>query len=263
MNFIDIQSSMSWIQKVWRWSTAGFFSYLSWIIINLLLLFLFLPLTVLYTFGVKRAVRFVLTTCLRLYFLHLLPLFGLYRIHGNNDIALVRTIRNGLVVVNHTSWLDALVVLALIPNVRPLVSTRYGRVPLVSTAMRWLGCIFIDRRNRQSVAIAVNDIRVALRSNIPVAVFPEGTRSPIGELGPFQEVFFSLAVEEDAVLEPILLLLDIPFLGPGTENFVTPRAANLQIRKLSPIRKEARERGRDLAFRTRKVMRTALKDRGF
>ena len=249
---------MSGFQKMWRWSTAGFFSYLSWFVVNILLLLLFPILTVCYRLGARRWVRTVVVTALRAYFLHILPVFGLYRIDKQSDTGALRAIRRGLVVVNHTSWLDALIILALVPNVRPLVSTRYGRVPLVSAAMQWLGCIFIDRRDRHSIAVAIEAIRESLKASLPVAVFPEGTRYPIGQLGPFQEVFFSLAVEEEGVIEPVLLCLDIPFLGPGAENFLTPRPANLQIRKLSPITKDKKEKGKDLAFRTRRIMRKAL-----
>jgi 1-acyl-sn-glycerol-3-phosphate acyltransferase len=249
---------MSGTRRVFRWMTAGFFSYFSWLVVNILLAAVFPLLAALRLAGAHSLVREIVVASMRGYFLKILPLFGLSRIDALSDIDAPGRISRGLVVINHTSWLDALIVIALVPNVRPLVSTRYGGVPLISTTMRWLGCIFVNRRDRDSVASAVETIRRHLREGVPVAVFPEGTRSQIGTLKPFKEVFFSLAVEEAAVIEPILLSLDTPFLGPGAENFLTDRKANLKVLKLSSITADTGETGRDLAYRTRRTMRKAL-----
>lgn len=105
---------------------------------------------------------------------------------------------------------------------------------------------------------AIHAIRESIRQGIPVAVFPEGTRSTVGHLKRFQDVFFSVAVDERCNVEPVLLSLDIPFLGPGVENLVTPRAARLTILKLDTIIPLPDEKGRDLAFRTRRVMKKAI-----
>ena len=244
---------------MWRGATAGLFSYSSWFLLNLLLALLFPVLALVRALGAATAVRAVLVACLSVYFLKILPFFGLYHVAREGDAGRLRDIRRGLVISNHTSWLDALIIIALVPGVRPVVSTRYSRVPLVSRAMTWLGCIFVDRNDRRRVATAVESVRHALRCGEPVAVFPEGTRFEIGHLGPFQEVFFSIAVEEKVVVEPLLLLFDIPFLGPGTENLLTQRSAKLTILKLDTITAEERERGSDLAFRTRRRMRKSLK----
>ena len=248
---------MSKLRAVWRWSTAGLFSYLSWFLVNLILALLFPLLWSIRKLGGKALVRHFAVRFLRLYFIYVLPVFGLYQVNRRSALVGLNAITEGLVVANHTSWLDALIIIALVPGVRPLVSTRYGKVPLVSHVMQWLGCIFVDRRDRGSVTRAIAKIRESVRKG-PVAVFPEGTRSAVGHLKRFQDVFFSVAVDEKCKVEPVLLLFDIPFLGPGVENLVTPRAARLTISKLDTIIPERGEKGQDLAFRTRRAMRKAI-----
>lgn len=249
---------MSKLHVVWRWSTAGFFSYFSWFLVNLVLAFFFPILWFLRKLGAKTFVRGFSVRFLRLYFIYVLPLFGLYRVSRRSSLGSLKSIGRGLIAANHTSWLDALIIIALVPNVRPLVSTRYGRVPLVSHMMRWLGCIFVDRQSRETVTLAIQTIRESIRQGIPVAVFPEGTRSAVGHLKRFQDVFFSIAVDEKCHVEPVLLSLDIPFLGPGVENLVTPRAARLTILKLDTIIPSPGEKGQDLAFRTRRAMKKGI-----
>ena len=163
-----------------------------------------------------------------------------------------------LVVANHTSWLDGIILFTLIPNVRILVSTKYGKVPLVNRPMAWLGCIFVDRASRESVVASIEEMRETLKQGFPVAVFPEGKRAPIGRLRPFRDVYFRIAIEERVSIQPVLLHLSRPFLGPGTENFLTAKRADLKIRVLGPVESEPPERSGDLAFRVRRQMKKAL-----
>lgn len=237
---------------------TGLPSYLGWLVANLLLALFFPFFLFLEMVRKPHWIRPIVISFLRFFFLKYLPFVGMYRLEKSADLEKLGRAAKCLVAANHTSWLDALIILALVPKVRILVSRKYGRVPLVSRIMVILGCIFVDRTSRESVAVAVAELRRVLESGGTLAVFPEGTRAPKGELKPFQEVFFSLAKEASVPVLPVILYLDTPFLGPRAENFLTPRCAILKIRVYDPVTADPREKGCDLAFRIRRQMKRGL-----
>jgi 1-acyl-sn-glycerol-3-phosphate acyltransferase len=109
---------------------------------------------------------------------------------------------------------------------------------------------------------SIDEMKQAIKKGRPVAAFPEGTRSPAGALGSFSDVFFRVAIEEEVPVQPLLIHLNYPFLGPGTQNFLTARRADLKIQLLKAIRPKKRDRGADLGRQVRKQMakRLALLD---
>lgn len=85
-------------------------------------------------------------------------------------------IRSGLIVANHISYLDVLV----LSRVAPLLfvtSTEVRDTPGLGLITRLAGCLFVERRNRSKIKSDSSDIQAALDSNIPVVLFPEGTSS--------------------------------------------------------------------------------------
>jgi 1-acyl-sn-glycerol-3-phosphate acyltransferase len=238
--------------------TTGFFSYGGWFAVNVMLALLFPLFLAMDAFHLRSAIRVICVALMRVFFLRYLPLVGMYRLEKTDDIRKLSQVKRCLLVANHVSWLDAIILLTLIPNVQILVSSRYGRVPLVSRAMTWLGCIFVDREDRESVVKAVGKLRTVLDTGGTAAVFPEGTRARQGELKPFHDVFFALAKDAAVEVVPVILYLDTPFLGPRAENFLTQRCAVLHIRVLDPIAPNTREKGGDLSFRIRKQMRRMI-----
>jgi 1-acyl-sn-glycerol-3-phosphate acyltransferase len=244
-----------------RWILVGVPCYGSWVLANLALLMLFPLFYLIELLGGRQGrqlLRHICTSFVRFFFLRHLPFVGVYRVERSPDLDRLKQTRRCLVVANHTSWLDALILFALIPRVRILVSTRYRNVPLVRHTMRWLECIFIDRRSRESVMSSLEEIRAGLEKEDPIAVFPEGTRAEVGQLRPFRDIFFRIASDTQMPIQPVLLYIDQPFLGPGAENFLTRTRATLRIRMLEPIAPDPRERARDLAFRSRSAMKRAL-----
>jgi 1-acyl-sn-glycerol-3-phosphate acyltransferase len=247
-----------------RWAIVGTTAYVGWFFANVILGLLFPLLLLIEALGGKSGLRFLRSFTvwfLRRFFLGYLPMTGLYRVSiSEPDRKRLATIGRCLVVSNHRSWLDALILIALIPNVRVIVSQTYTRVPLVGRGMAWVGCFALDRQSRASVIEGMKEVRVALNQDAPVAVFPEGTRAALGQIKPFSDVFFRAAIEEQTRILPLLLQMSHPFLGPGTENFLTSQRATLTVKVLDQVQPVARERGRDLAYRVRRQMGTVLKE---
>ncbi len=79
-----------------------------------------------------------------------------------------------LVVANHVSWLDVLVLGSREPLCF-LAKREVGTWPVIGGFARLQGCVFLDRRRRRALPGANAAIADRLRTGGTVALFPEGT----------------------------------------------------------------------------------------
>lgn len=119
-----------------------------------------------------------------------------------------------LVVANHQSLLDIIVVMSYFGSCRGvrLVSKReLGRfVPLVSSVLRIQGHALISRRGdpRQSMDELARFSRHCARKGVRPVIFPEGTRSATGAVGPFHSAGVRRILEEGGTLPVVALAID-------------------------------------------------------
>lgn len=105
---------------------------------------------------------------------------------------------------NHTSMFDIWALAATLPgSTRFVAKAELGRIPLVGIAMQRAGHIMIDRFNRARAFEAYDQAAETIRSGISPIVFPEGTRSPTGELLPFKNAPFGLAIAAQVPVVPV------------------------------------------------------------
>ncbi len=76
-------------------------------------------------------------------------------------------------------------------------------MPFIGWCMYIVGDVPIRRGVKDSIGVAMGKMRTWLERDVPVMVFPEGTRTPDGSLGEFKDGAFRLAVEAQAELLPI------------------------------------------------------------
>jgi len=88
-------------------------------------------------------------------------------------------------------------------------------VPLVGWAAWIGGTIFIDRGNRERSRKSLQAAADQIRSGKTVAVFPEGTRTRTGELGPFKKGVFALAMEAGVPVVPVAAVGGFRILPAG------------------------------------------------
>jgi 1-acyl-sn-glycerol-3-phosphate acyltransferase len=113
--------------------------------------------------------------------------------------------RDGPVVYasNHTSMFDIWALSATLPgSTRFVAKQELGRIPLLGTAMQRAGHILIDRFNRARAFEAYDRAAATIHSGISAIVFPEGTRSPTGELQSFKNAPFALAIAAQVPVVP-------------------------------------------------------------
>jgi 1-acyl-sn-glycerol-3-phosphate acyltransferase len=93
--------------------------------------------------------------------------------------------QKGLLVLNHLSYLDILVIAALTPAI--FVSKSEVRDwPLFGWLASLGGTLFIKRARRTHVGVINREIETALADGVLVVVFPEGTSTNGGEVLPFR-----------------------------------------------------------------------------
>ena len=105
---------------------------------------------------------------------------------------------------NHSSMFDIWALSAVLPgSTRFVAKQELARIPLLGPAMVRGGHIMIDRANRRRAFEAYERAARTIRSGISPIVFPEGTRSQTGELLPFRNAPFGLAITAQVPLVPV------------------------------------------------------------
>eukprot|EP00743_Colponemidia_sp_Colp-15_P004310 GILK01004649.1.p1 GENE.GILK01004649.1~~GILK01004649.1.p1 ORF type:complete len:311 (+),score=38.88 GILK01004649.1:32-934(+) len=117
--------------------------------------------------------------------------------------AIPETPRKCVVIANHSSFTDVML-LGFLPWDMKYMSKRVNMlVPFFGWSMWLAGDIPVVRNNRSSASQALDLCSKWLQRNVPVLIFPEGTRSRTGELLPFKDGAFKLAIQNGADILPI------------------------------------------------------------
>jgi 1-acyl-sn-glycerol-3-phosphate acyltransferase len=109
-----------------------------------------------------------------------------------------------LLVANHVSWLDVLVLNTVCPAT--FVSKHeIGAWPAIGILLARSGTILLRRGNGRAAKKAVGEIGALLGAGRCVAIFPEGTTSDGSGLLPFRPALFQAAVDQQRGVLPLLL----------------------------------------------------------
>jgi 1-acyl-sn-glycerol-3-phosphate acyltransferase len=108
-------------------------------------------------------------------------------------------------VSNHESYADIFLLCYLPWEMKWLAKKTIFNIPVMGWIMRMAGDVPLVRGNRESTVGALALCRDRLAKRVSVMVFPEGTRSPTGDLLPFKTGAFALAVESQVPVLPIAI----------------------------------------------------------
>jgi 1-acyl-sn-glycerol-3-phosphate acyltransferase len=107
---------------------------------------------------------------------------------------------------NHTSYMDTPVVFSALPfQFRILAKKELWSLPFIGWYLNRSGQIPIDTENARSALSSLNAGVKALRSGMPLFVFPEGSRTPDGGLQAFLSGAAFLAIRAQVPLVPVAL----------------------------------------------------------
>ena len=108
----------------------------------------------------------------------------------------------GLVVANHISWLDILVINAAQP-VRFVSKSDVGRWPLLGKLVVEAGTLMIERTSRRDAMRVVHRMTDDLRLGHTVAIFPEGTTHDGSAVLPFHANLIQAAISAPCAVTPV------------------------------------------------------------
>jgi len=117
---------------------------------------------------------------------------------------------------NHTSLFDILALSLVLPgSVRFVAKEELTRIPLFGRAMRVAGNVPIERTHKAHAIEAYKVAADAIRRGVSMVVFPEGTRSRTGDLLPFKNAPFGLAIAAQVPLIPVYVHATFRILPKG------------------------------------------------
>jgi len=159
-----------------------------------------------------------------------------------------------MLVSNHVSWLDPLVLASLLPCA-PVSKVDVARWPVIGTMARELGVVFVARGDTRSGARALQAAGEALRQGVSVLNFPEGTTTDGTAVLPFRTGSFGLAIRLGAPVVPVAIAYDPPSLAwvgdatflPHYLTLATSRRARAFVRLGAPVIPGPGVRASDLA----------------
>lgn len=138
-----------------------------------------------------------------------------------------------VLVANHESLADTLVVFGLYRPFKWVSKKSVFRVPFLGWNMYLNGYVGLVRGNAQSVAKMFADCERWLDRGVPVMLFPEGTRSPDGEVKAFKDGAFVLAAKKGVPVFPIVLTGTARTLPK--HGFILRETANCEVHILDPV----------------------------
>jgi 1-acyl-sn-glycerol-3-phosphate acyltransferase len=109
-----------------------------------------------------------------------------------------------LLVANHISWLDILVMHAA-RHCRFVAKAEVRRWPLIGTLATGGGTLYIERESRRDALRVVHHMAESLRAGDILAVFPEGTTSDGVQLLPFHANLIQAAISAGVPAQPVAL----------------------------------------------------------
>jgi 1-acyl-sn-glycerol-3-phosphate acyltransferase len=109
-----------------------------------------------------------------------------------------------LLVANHLSWLDILVLHAA-RHCRFVSKSDVKHWPLIGALATGAGTLYIEREKRRDAMRVVHHMAESLRAGEIVAVFPEGTTGDGEDLLPFHGNLIQAAISADVPVQPVAL----------------------------------------------------------
>lgn len=168
-------------------------------------------------------------------------------------------------VSNHCSNIDPFLLGHLPWEMKFLAKAVLFRIPAVGWGIKIAGDIPLVRGSTKSIKAAMARAKFYVERGMPVLIFPEGTRSTTGDLLPFKDGAFRLAIEAQAHILPIAVGGTVgalrkgdwkPGIARGTSIVGEPISTEgMTLKDVSALKEKVRAAIMDL--------RGQLKERGF
>ncbi|MDR1675678.1 MAG: 1-acyl-sn-glycerol-3-phosphate acyltransferase, partial [Tannerella sp.] len=109
-------------------------------------------------------------------------------------------------VANHQSAFDIFLIYGhLVYPVKWMMKVGLSKIPLVGTACRAAGFIFVEHSSPRAALRSIAEAERRLNSGASLVVFPEGSRTGTGKMSRFHKGAFQMALDRRLPIAPITL----------------------------------------------------------
>lgn len=109
-----------------------------------------------------------------------------------------------LYISNHRSIFDIVIAYATVPNLTGFMAKKeIARIPFISTWMRFLQCLFLDRDDIKQGLKTILQAIEQVKAGYSMFISPEGTRNHGDDLLPFKEGSFKVAEKTGCAIIPV------------------------------------------------------------
>lgn len=142
-----------------------------------------------------------------------------------------------VVVANHASYLDGIVMKAMLPaRFSFVIKKEVNRIPMAGLLLRRIGSEFVDRFNRHAGGVDARRILKAADAGQALVFFPEGTFLSEPGIGKFHTGAFAIAARTARPVVPVCIRGTRHIL-PSTRYL--PRPGKIEVEVLPPIPMES------------------------
>lgn len=163
---------------------------------------------------------------------NLILLFGGIKVNteGKENLARKEPV---LYISNHQSYMDIPILMKALPgNIRFVYKKSINKIPLFGWAIYLAGYIPIDRKDAREAIKSLKKASNALKKGLSIVIFPEGTRSPDGEIHEFKKGLTIIAEEAKCNLVPVTIKGSYDILPRGTNRI---RSGTVIVKIEKPI----------------------------
>ncbi len=149
----------------------------------------------------------------------------------------IRTIRSSVIVSNHRSYLDPLILISLFPRQKTIVKSWLFSVPIFGHLMRWTGFMPSDAKGAQADLILSQMASLAsfFKSGGNLFIFPEGTRTRDGRIGTLHPSAFKIARRCRATMQVLFIKNTEKVFAPGCFLFNTRGPVTVSVQSIGEI----------------------------
>jgi 1-acyl-sn-glycerol-3-phosphate acyltransferase len=154
----------------------------------------------------------------------------------------IRHIHSSVVVCNHLSYLDPILLISLLPRQCTIVKSTFFKVPFFGWLLKTSGYVPSMPSEMLGPAVIKNleEIKKHLAAGGNLFVFPEGTRSRDGKLAPFNKGVFGIARYCNAPLKMVYISDTNKLFRPGTFLFNTHAFNIIKVELLGTVEPDYR-----------------------
>ncbi|MGA3083438.1 MAG: lysophospholipid acyltransferase family protein [Thermodesulfobacteriota bacterium] len=149
----------------------------------------------------------------------------------------VCAIRSSVIVCNHLSYLDPILMVSLFEKQKTVVKKTFLKVPVFGWVLKKSGYLFSTKEETFTALMLerIKDMENYLSSGGNLFVFPEGTRSRDGKIGRLNKGAFTIAKRYHAPIQVLMINQTNKLLKPGRSLLNTCVPITIEVKRIGSI----------------------------